>query len=47
MSFKPLSGLINVSVEPDSLKSLKGLQHHLVFMWGVDLDRGQAMLRNY
>ena len=42
MSFKPSSGLINVCVEPDSLKSLKGLRHHLTFLWVDDLDRGQS-----
>ena len=42
MSFKPSSGLINVCVEPDSLKSLKGLRHHLTFLSVDDLDRGQA-----
>ena len=42
MSFKPLSGLINVCVESDSLKSLKGLRHHLTTLCIDDFDRGQA-----
>ena len=42
MSFKPSSGLINVCVESDSLKSLKGLRHHLTSLCIDDFDRGQA-----
>ena len=42
MSFKPLSGLVNVCVESDSLKSLKGLRHHLTSLCIDDFDRGQA-----
>jgi len=42
MSFKPSSGLINVCVESDLLKSLKGLRRHLTSLWIDDLGRGQA-----